>query len=196
MVPLIFHYFQYCSQSISNAVWYLTTELYNSFLEDLVSPEKDPMKWVEMWWDDQLSSSIRPPGWHSRWTRRTWWRCGLRRSRQMPAGWTGKEGWNRSAETWLHSWATNEAEEDTATAAAYYIREVSGRGVQEEVLAFCSGKGRGGGGLGTSWLRLNRRGIRHGRKLRQLMVYINISIIRSNLKLKLSKINTIQPWCP
>ncbi len=61
----------------------------------------------------------------------------------------------------------------------------SGRGVQEEVLAFfCSGRGRGG--LRTSRLRLDGWGRRHDRKLWQLIVYINITKHHSSLKLRLN----------
>ncbi len=69
------------------------TELYNSFLPDFVSPEKDPMKQDEMWSDDQLSSSLRRTVWHSRWTCRTWWKKKLwTQKKWTDVGWLNWKG--------------------------------------------------------------------------------------------------------
>ncbi len=67
---------------------------------------------------------------HDGWKMNLW----TQKSGQTPAGWTGKV---------------------LPAATAYYIREV-----QEEVLAFCRGRG-----LVTSRLQLDRRGRRHCRNL-------------------------------
>ncbi len=148
-------------------VWYLTTELYNSFLEDLVGPEKDPMSWDVMRWSSlvidptarltfSLDSSDMMDG---------RWICGLRkvaRCRQkgvLPA------------------------------TAAYYIREVekeckrkswpSAEEEEEEEEAWSphdyGSTDEGEDMVESSW---------------QLIVYINISIRCSYLKLKLSKIKS------
>ncbi len=180
------------------------------------------MKWDEMRWDDQLLSSIRPPGWHSHWMedeavdsekveicrlagleRNAEWQTKRKRILLLLLLYkrSGRGVQEEVCAFFCSGWRGRRY---CCCCCIKWIKrkkilpllllyKISGRGVQEEVLAFFYSGRRGRGGGGLGTSRLQLDG--WGRRHGRKLSTAN-KHTHSNLKLKLKKIYTIQSWCP